>query len=173
MVVTNQVLEHVEDLGGAFGELARVLRPDGTLIAYFPRGRYGVRGISAFPLHTDFAEQGCATLMSLRCAPSDLDPKADKSCSQWTQDAFDWIDRYTYHRSRPEIERILAARFEVTHLEIDYIEHRLRGGPKLSLFNRLGPRPLAIFALRRLAGLVVKAKRNPYSGSSSAWPFTG
>ena len=82
MVVTNQVLEHVEDLGGAFGELARVLRPDGTLIALFPSRevwREGHIGIS-FAHRLRRTRMRHAYVLAMRSVGFGSF-KADKSCS--------------------------------------------------------------------------------------------
>jgi SAM-dependent methyltransferase len=162
MVVTNQVLEHVEDLGGVLGELARVLRPEGTLIALFPSREVWREGHIGIP----FAHRLRRTswrhryVSAMRRVGFGLF-KADKSCSQWTRDALDWIDRYTHYRSRAEIERTLATHFDVTNSEPDYIERRMDGHLKVSVFNRLVPRAVASFTFRRLAGLVIHAKRKP------------
>lgn len=129
MVVSNQVMEHVEDLAHTFAEINRVLKPNGRFLALFPDRGVIREGHCGIPLAHWFSNQSKWRYPYMR-AMRQLGfgyHKNNKSSRQWTLDFMDWLDKYTYYRSYAEIYSCFTSNeFSIVEMEHDYMNYRLR-----------------------------------------------
>jgi SAM-dependent methyltransferase len=172
-VVTNQVIEHAADLDGVLSEIARVMKPRSKLLALFPteevvrEGHIGIPFAHWFPKGTSWRFN-----YTLACRALGLGYfKQDKSIIEWTRDALDWIDAYTFYRSRDDVLVAFRRYLTVCGMESDYIQFRFRHSQDRQaggLFERLlGSRSISGISralLHRFAGVVFLAEK---AGSSA------
>lgn len=163
LVVSNTVFEHVEDLEGAAAEIARVLRPGGRLVAFFPTAECLREGHLGIPLLHRFGKASRLrrpwTLLWTRLG---LARHKDRTTAvAWVDRSLEWIDRYTVYRTRADVLRILGRRFRVVSLEEDLMGFRWT---LLKPFLRI---PWAAAASRELCrrwgGMMVVATRKESS----------
>jgi SAM-dependent methyltransferase len=125
LVISNQVLEHVEDLETATSEIHRVLKPGGRAYHHFPSRevlREGHIGVPlAHRLPAGAARQAYAT--SLRRLGRGFH-RDDRPPAVWAAESLAWIDSYTTYRPYQEVRRILDPFFELEHREIEYCRFR-------------------------------------------------
>jgi SAM-dependent methyltransferase len=162
LVVNNQVLEHVEDLGATLDGIHRALKRGGTLLSVFPSRDVLREGHIGIPLAHWFPKGSRLRLLyawSLRAIGFGYWKEQAPACRQWAVDKLNWIDAYTRYRSRREILAAFDARFRSEFREPDYIRYRLRQSPRLAPLSRLLSLPLAPAAatwiFRKLAFMVI------------------
>ncbi|MGO8778022.1 MAG: methyltransferase domain-containing protein [Rhodomicrobium sp.] len=155
-VINNQVLEHVADLDAVVSEIARVLKPGGTVLSLFPdkgvwwEGHSHVPFLHWFPKGSRF-RVNYAQLVRI-CGGGSF--KKNKSRRQWAKDFCVWLDRWTYYRSRAEIKAAFSRHLSrPLHLESEWMEARLG--------SRVRPVPPVIRSLitRKLGGLIFVASK--------------
>lgn len=168
LVVNNQVLEHVKDLDATLGEIHRVLRPGGSVLSLFPARDVWREGHIGIPFAHWFAAGSRARFLytwALRSLGLGTWKEQAPNCRQWARDKLEWIDKYTYYRSRSAIFDAFGRYFRSELHEIDYIRYRLRdraGRAPLARWLDLPPAPAAASALfRRLAFLVIVSRKEP------------
>ena len=164
LVVSNQVFEHVEDLGAVLEEIARVLKPGGHLLALFPT--------------FDTVREGhCRILFAHWLPKSNLRflwlylwrsfgfgrLKRGRTRMQWARFFNEWLDYGVHYRSYRSIKRHLRTVFEsITHMEEDLVARRL--APKrIRLSRALVIFPVGKFVawmFRRWCGLVLLARKS-------------
>jgi ubiquinone/menaquinone biosynthesis C-methylase UbiE len=156
MIVNNQVLEHVEDIDTALGEMARVLKPGGAVLSLFPdksvwrEGHCGVPFLHWFPKRSRFRVH-YAHLMRLLGRGYFTENKTPR---QWAEEFCTWLDKWTYYRSYKEIETAFARHLSrPRHLESYWLETRL--GRKI----RIVPQSLAALFVRKFGCLVFEAHK--------------
>ena len=167
IVFNNQVLEHVEDLDRVLIEIHRVLKPGGTVLSLFPdrgvwrEGHCGIPFLHRFPkgsrLRVGYA-------LALRCAGLGYF-KEGRTRREWARNFCEWLDKWTYYRSLPEIHRGFQRLFtDLRHMEDTYFTFRLQGtslAPFAAASDTALLRPLARFVVRRNMGLVFTARKPP------------
>jgi SAM-dependent methyltransferase len=165
LVLSNQVFEHVADLDDALGEVWRVLKPGGRLLALFPSDRVLREGHIGIPLaHRLPPTAGWRYwyVLALRSLGMGYF-RQGKSAARWTRDALDWIDRYTYYRPEAAILAALSRRFVVEAAESDYVGFRLAASPRTSRVAAAARWSILTgvvrYTVRRLAGMVLVATR--------------
>jgi SAM-dependent methyltransferase len=161
LVISNQVVEHVEDLEAVLAETTRVLRSGGSQYHHFPsrgvvrEGHIGIpmaHWIKPGPLRTRY------TLTMRRLGfgshkEENPDPRA------WTDFKLDWIDRYCFYRPYGELAELFGREYEIAHREIDYCRFRARGRPALERALALEPlAPLAQWMLREFAFMAIELR---------------
>lgn len=150
-IVSNQVLEHVPDLDVTIEEMARVLKPGGTVLSVFPYKGVWREGHCGVPFLHWFPRGSRVRLYYAylaRCCGLGFHTKG-KSKWEWAQDFCDWLDRWTHYRTYNEIRHAFRARLsEPQHLEQVYLSARL-GSPV-----RFLPSPVLKFITWRLGSLV-------------------
>lgn len=165
LVLSNQVMEHVEHLPQALAEIQRVLKPGGQLLSLFPHKgviREAHCGIPFLHRLKWLGRWRVPYAFALRSIGVGLN-KGAKSRWQWARDYCDYVDQWTHYRHLGEIQREFGRHFEIVeHLEEDYLLDRLEGNRR-TLAKRL-PACLKRVVVRRLAGLVFTCrKRDPSS----------
>ncbi len=161
-VFSNQVLEHVEDLDGALGEIRRVLKSDGHSVHLFPsrdvwrEGHCGIPFLHWFPKDNPFRYPYALALRTLGLGKfKRVDHKG------WTRRMLDFLDRYCVYRDRATIFAAFRKYFDFELIEDDYICYRL-GETRLRFLRPLirwpVVRPVAKEMFRKLGGLVLLAR---------------
>jgi len=128
LVVSNQVFEHVEDLENVVKEVARVLKPNGSLLCLFPsKGilrevHCGIPIVHWLPKRSKIRYYWLLLFRGLGFGYH----KAGKSRRAWAADFTDWLQSYTHYRSRGTIKKVLAQEFATYRsLEDEYVAFRL------------------------------------------------
>lgn len=164
LVVSNQVIEHVEDLDGVLLELHRVLKPGGAFLSLFPskdvirEGHCGLPFIHRFSKQSRFRFWYAVALRQIGLGYH----KGNKPPSQWARDFLIWLDAFTHYRDRNEIVSAFQRYFTVSSLEHDHITFRLhqKGWVRaLGIFQLPVIQPLGCELFRRLTGLVILAHK--------------
>jgi SAM-dependent methyltransferase len=167
LVVNNQVMEHVEDLAGALGEIHRALKPGGAVLSLFPARDVWREGHIGIPFAHRF-RRGSRTRFLYATALRSLGLGTWKEQAatrrQWARDKLAWLDGYTRYRSRAEIFASFGAYFRNELREADYIRYRLRDKPWRAPLARLMDAPLApalaSALFRKLAFLVILSRKD-------------
>jgi len=164
LVISNQVLEHVEDLETATREIYRVLAPDGIAYHHFPSRevlREGHIGIPlAHRLPAGPTRHGYATFLRRIGRGFHRD---SRPAPVWAAESLEWIDSYTTYRPYQEIRRILDPFFDLEHREIDYCRFRAgERGPVRALLDLEPLVGLSQRVFRRLAFMALELRpRSP------------
>lgn len=155
LVVSNQVFEHIPELAAAIAEIARVLKPGGTLLCLFPsKGTVrevhcGIPIVHWLPKRTRARYYWLLTWRALGFGAH----KAGKTRRQWAADFHEWLNNYTHYRSMRQLRNIFSTFFEdFQPLEDDYLRFRLqRRG--LGVVARVAGQPVARSLSRTLVRL--------------------
>jgi SAM-dependent methyltransferase len=128
-VISNEVVEHIEDLDTAVAEIARVLRPAGRALHMFPvshtwrEGHCGIPFLHWFPKRSALRVYYAAALRS--CGMGEF--HNDKTVMQWSRDFCGWLDQWTHYRTNEEIHRAFCRHFDhIEHREADWLRARTR-----------------------------------------------
>lgn len=165
LVMSNQVLEHVPDLGSVVSEIARVTRPGGVSVHLFPSRdvwREGHCGVSF--LHRGFGHPRVreAYAVAARRAGAGYHA-ADRRPVEWAQATIAWLDEFCFYRERSAIHATFATYFELRGAEEDYARFRLHAGGRAAA-GALAARPVlrtgVQWAFRKLGFLVLVGKRH-------------
>ena len=154
IVINNQVLEHVTDLDGTIAEMARVLKPGGTVLSIFPDNRMWREGHCGIPFVQHFPANRARTLYAYAlCCLGFGYFKGGKTRWQWAVDACEWLDKWTYYRSYDDITAAFERHFgPIRKLEADWLDARL--GLRIPL-----PEQVKQAFVHRMAGLVIACSR--------------
>ncbi|NEQ64727.1 MAG: class I SAM-dependent methyltransferase [Symploca sp. SIO2D2] len=165
LVLSNQVFEHVQDLESVLREIHRVMKKDALLLCLFPAKEVFREGHIGIPFVHWLAKDSKIRYyyaLSLRCLGLGYF-KANKTKIQWTQDALNWLDKYTIYRDKKEIVAIFNRYFTVEMIEKDYIKYKLSFNPRLSWLDQILKIPLmpelSSILMQKLAGMVFLAKK--------------
>jgi len=168
LVISNQVFEHVQDLDSVLREINRVLKRGGYLVALFPSREVLRESHIGIPLAHRFRKGSRVRylyVLALRTLGLGFFKEQAKSRSEWARRKLEWIDTYTYYRSRREIRKAFERYFKLEGLEKDHILYRLRDHKALRYLSPLLRWPisstLACEMFRRLGGVVIRARRMP------------
>jgi SAM-dependent methyltransferase len=127
-LVSNQVIEHVEDLDKTLAEFQRVLKPGGQFLTIFPdkstwrEGHCDIPFLHWFPKASIPRIYYAFLLRSLGMGSF----HGDKSPMQWSKDICVWLDEWTHYRTPAEIHRQYSALFsDVRSIEVELLQKRL------------------------------------------------
>jgi len=164
LVMSNQVLEHVDMLDPVLAEICRTMKTGGKFLSIFPTRATIPEKHIGIPFAHWFAPGNQARypytwMMRLLGFGAH---KGKASVTEWTMSQLDWLDSYTHYRTRKEIMETFMRHFKVSGFELDYIRFRLA--------QRYGLKNMAILeiplvcraatgAFQRLAGMVVLCKK--------------
>lgn len=162
LVISNQVFEHVADLGAMVREIHRVLKPGGTLLALLPHSRMIWEVHSRLPMVHWFPPRSRVrfwwSLAMCRCLSRNQNGMSARS---WTKHSLAWIDEFCFYKTPREIDQLLAPGFEVHHIEQEYAGFRRTQSRlwriAMPFSGALAPVNGPIF--RVLGGLVVSATK--------------
>ena len=163
LVISNQVLEHVEDLETAVREMHRVLEPGAIAYHHFPSREVLREGHIGIPLAHRLprgpARQRYATLLRSMGRGFHRD---SRPAPVWAAESLAWIDDYTTYRPYREVRRILDPYFEVRHREIDYCRFRAgENGPVRALLDLEPLVGVSQRVFRRLAFMALELRSRP------------
>lgn len=166
LVVSNQVMEHVNDLDFTLSEISRVLKPSGKLLTLFPTTeviREDHCGIPFVHWFTKDSRLRYPYMRFMRWLGLGYFKKG-KSQQQWVLDFMDWLDRYTVYRSYTDIHKLfIKNRFSIKHREVDYVNYRLNAKgihlPKFIISSTIWS-TFASISYRLLGGLVILSSRD-------------
>ncbi len=155
LIVSNQVLEHVEDLDAVLAEMVRVLKPGGRLLHAFPTIEALREGHIGIPLAHKLPRGRLRFLYTCLCRRLGMGFfKADESVGDYARAKLDWLDRFTVYRSCREIHAAFRRHGLVArHDELAYVRYRLRHRALRRLAVLLAPVTQALF--RRLGFVVL------------------
>lgn len=159
VVINNQVMEHVQDLEAVLAEIHRVLRPGGVLLSLFPdkgvwrEGHCGIPFLHWFPKKSRPRIYYAAFWRMLGFGYN----KGSKSVLQWSRDTCEWLDSWTYYRSRHEIGAAYGACFDkIRHIEDYWLWLRLnRNRTPIAIL----PSWLQRFIVAKLGCMVFEARK--------------
>ncbi len=164
-VISNQVMEHVDDLDFTLKEIARVLKPSGELLTLFPaievirEGHCGIPFAHWFSSHSKWRYPYMRLMRGIGLGYF----KETKSQHEWVLNFMDWLDKYTVYRSYTNISQSFARNsFAIKHYEVDYINYRLLNkGIYLPGFLKKSAswRVFASIYCRLMGGLVILARK--------------
>lgn len=164
VVVTNQVLEHVKEIDVVLEEMHRVLRQGGHLLALFPskgvvrEGHIGVPFVHWFGRGSGVRKKYTALARELGLGYF----KEDQTRNEWVEEKLDWLDRFTFYRSRSAIHSSLSRHFDFVHIEAPYAAYRLRQTPWRALSGIVVTAPFSAVMgalVRMLSGYVIVGTR--------------
>ena len=163
IVVSNQVFEHIRDLTPVVAELARVLRPDGILIAVFPTREVFVEPHLKAPFVHWFAEGSAlqrAALVASRAVGLGDCPQAARA--QWVTGALGNLRTNMFYKDVPGALEAFGPCFDVkAREEAAFLRNRLALSKRLSACAKLPKAfdPLFATATIRLANAVFVLQR--------------
>lgn len=161
-VINNQVLEHVANLQNVVSEINRVLKPGGVVLSLFPdksvwrEGHCGIPFLHWFPKKSYLRVYYAAAWRSFGFGYH----KENKSVMNWSQYWCDWLDKWTYYRTKQEISFTYDKYFcNLVHIEDYWL--KLRFGERRIVAIPVTSLPISIQQLfvRKLGGLVFVADK--------------
>ncbi len=162
LILDNQVLEHVIDLGLALREMHRVLKRGGKVLSLYPDKGVWLESHSRipflhwFPKESAVREPYAAILRALGVGSA----RKGLSSREWSRVTCGWLDRWTHYRAQSQIASEFERHFErCTHLEVEWLDARLSGSP-LAPARFLLPRFARRGVARKLGGVVTKCEKS-------------
>ena len=160
IVVSNQVMEHVENMELTLSELHRVLKPGGAILSVFPHkavwreGHCGVAFLHWFP-------KGSRSRLyyAIFCRTLGLGYHKEKlgSIGAWARNRCQYLDEQTFYRTLPDVHRLFGKYFQnLKHWEAGYLRERLGG--KSRILARV-PDALLVPLVRAAAGCVISCEK--------------
>lgn len=151
-IVSNQVMEHVQDIDRVLSEMRRVLKPGGKVLSLFPdkdvwrEGHCGIPFLHWFPKGSRARVYYAAALRTLGLGYN----KGDKPPLRWSEEFCDWLDQWTCYRAGSEIDRCYRNYFvKETDLEGYWLARRLE---RLGPAGHWIPEPARRIVARKLGG---------------------
>jgi len=166
IVVSNMVMEHVENLELTISDICRVLKPGGILLSLFPDKSIWQEGHCGIPF-VHWLKKGSrlklAYLYFFRCLGFGYH-KEDKTRIHWSTNFRQYLDQMTHYRSYKEIMSTFSKFLEgPEHIEREYLKKRLRHPFIVSLI----PEKVLLFFFRKLAGMVFVFRKSNTSTCNS------
>lgn len=160
-IVSNQVMEHVEDIDLTLAEFQRVLKPTGQILTIFPdkstwaEGHCGIPFLHWFPKGSTPRVYYAFLLRSIGVGSGYF--KSEKSPMKWSQDICLWLDKWTHYRTPAEIESKYSSYFDdIQSIELHLLHQRL--GHRKNLVSWL-PKVIQQTVTKKLAGRAIVAHK--------------
>jgi SAM-dependent methyltransferase len=158
-VINNQVMEHVANLDSVLSEVGRVLKPGGIIVNLFPdkgvwrEGHCGVPFLHWFPKGSHPRIYYAAACRKLGLGYH----KEDQTAVGWSREFCEWLDKWTYYRSRKEIDSTYGRYFcDILHIEDYWLKQRLGRRKIVAIWL---PALMQRLVVRKLAGLIFTARK--------------
>jgi len=148
-VISNQVLEHVPNVGQALSEISRILKPGGRFVCTFPY-QDGFREGHSNTLFTHWFSKGSSryTLLLVHRALGIGRLKRNRSISEWAHFFNDWLEENTFYLTGRKVEQLFSSNFtQFEHIEAEYMRFRY------------GSFPLSGVICRRFASIIIEATK--------------
>jgi SAM-dependent methyltransferase len=159
VVISNQVLEHVQNLERALDDINRVLKPGGTVLFLFPskdvwrEGHTGVPFLHWFKKNSIFRIYYAAVFHYFGFGYH----RDNIDAISWSRGKCEWLDKWTYYRQYDEIKLSFATYFtKIDHIEDYWLRKRL-GRYYFVVFYL--PSSVQKFLVRKLCGLIILARK--------------
>jgi SAM-dependent methyltransferase len=126
VIISNQVLEHVEDIAFAASELSRILKPDGVMYHHFPSREFWREAHTGIPFSHKFPRDSAiryAYTLFLRSIGFGYHKNEWPDNRSWTKHKLWYIDTLCFYRSYREITEIFGS-YTYRRREGDYIRYR-------------------------------------------------
>lgn len=127
LVMSNQVMEHVEDMDTVLMEIFRVMKPGGLFLSLFPiretmrENHIGIPFVHWLPRNGTLRYVYTLTMRFFGFGNF----KADMPVKRWTKEQLKWLDSYTVYRNKSEILELFKHYFTVNLIEDDFMRFRL------------------------------------------------
>jgi SAM-dependent methyltransferase len=158
-VITDQVMEHVENLDVVLAEIARVLKPGGRILSMFPdkgvwrEGHCGIPLLHKFPKNSEARIYYAALLRVIGFGHH----TENKTAMQWSRDFCSWLDDWTHYRSLDDIESTYLKHLsDIDHIEEEWLHARL--GARQTFVSWM-PVSFQRFVVSKLGGLIFIARK--------------
>jgi len=159
-VVSNQVMEHIEDMDFALTEIRRVLKPGGKVLSLFPdkgvwrEGHCGILFLHWFKKKNKLRVYYACFLRMLGFGYN----KNGKGILEWAMFYSRWLDDWTFYRNYFEIATKFRRYFtEMCHIEDYWLKTRLETKSWTVYYM---PKKIKQFMVRKICGLVFVCKKN-------------
>jgi SAM-dependent methyltransferase len=153
-VINNQVMEHIENLDSVLSETYRVLKPGGKMLNLFPdsgvwrEGHCGIPFLHWFPRGSWLRIYYAAIFRFFGLGYN----KENKTVFQWSKDICEWLDKWTYYKTRKEIHATYYKYFcNIDQIEEYWLESRLG---KKNKFLKIIPKFLQKSFVKKIGGMV-------------------
>jgi ubiquinone/menaquinone biosynthesis C-methylase UbiE len=160
VIVSNQVIEHVQDIESTLAELQRVAKPGGTFLSVFPHkgvwreGHCGVAFVHWFPKRSRLR---LYYTTACRAVGFGYHKERFGSIRAWARDRCRYLDEQTFYRTLPELRRLYGRYFEnLTHWEANYARQRFGG--QLRVLAAM-PDAALVALVRMAAGCVLSCEK--------------
>jgi len=157
LIVSNQVMEHVEDLDSVLSEIDRVLKPNGRVLSVFPdrgtwrEGHCEIPFLHWFPKGSRFRVYYALCLRLLGFGSY----TAGKNPLQWCEDTCIWLDKWTHYRTSKELDLYYTRYFtDVRSIETNWLTQRVKDRIR---FIEWVPSLIRNTVARKFAGRVIVA----------------
>jgi SAM-dependent methyltransferase len=153
VVISNQVMEHVEDLDAVLAEIHRVLMTGGHVLSIFPDKGVWREGHTNVPFMHWLPPGRFRHAYASAVISAGLGYRFGQAPSKAARSSGDYLDRWTHYRTYPAIRDSYRRRFkDLTHIETDWLNRRM--GPDHPATRWL-PDPVKRFAVRKFAGMAL------------------
>lgn len=128
-IVSNQVLEHVEHLERAAGEMRRVAKPAAVMLHVFPTRSQAVESHLGLPFVHWLPPSSRIRFQyarALRRMGLGFDHWSSGPSDEWSARALAWMDEHVFYRSWREIKRIFRTGWEVRSYTLPQLEWLLQ-----------------------------------------------
>lgn len=128
LVISNQVMEHVDDLDLVLSEIHRVLKKGGQVLSLFPDKGVWREGHCGLPFLHWFSKGSKLRIyyaLLLRMMGFGYHKEKHKGLYGWSEHFCGWLDKWTYYRSYSDILNTYNKYFiDIRHFEDHWLDQR-------------------------------------------------
>jgi ubiquinone/menaquinone biosynthesis C-methylase UbiE len=127
LVISNMVFEHVENMESVLGEIDRVLKPGGLLVAMFPTQEVWREAHIGIPFAHWFKKGSRARYgYALALRSAGFGNFKTRPFEKWVADMLSYLDTYCYYRTQETIENLVSKHFAFNWMEAHHLAYRIR-----------------------------------------------
>jgi len=165
LIISKQVIEHVQDIQLAFSEINRVLKTNGRFLAIFPDKGTIREGHCGVPFAHWFKKESKVRypyILAMRILGFGYH-KNKKPITKWAHDFIEYLDTYTNYKTFNEIKKFYAeSGMTMISQEYDFLTFRINClGLKLpkNFQNQKILKTIFVYICRKFSGLVILAQK--------------